>query len=32
MTEAHIQAIKRSWLDAKVNILKKKRGVHLYLF
>lgn len=30
-TGAHTQAIERSWLDAKVSIMKKKRGVPLYL-
>jgi transposase len=29
-TGAHTQAIERSWLDAKIDILKKKRGVPLY--
>lgn len=28
---AHTQGIERSWLDAKVEILRKKRGVPLYL-
>lgn len=28
---AHTQGIERSWLDAKIGILKKKRGVPLYL-
>ncbi len=27
---AHTQAIERSWLDSKVSVLKKKRGVPLY--
>lgn len=30
-TGAHTQGIERSWLDAKVTVLKKKRGVPLYL-
>lgn len=30
-TGAHTQGIERSWLDAEISILKKKRGVSLYL-
>ncbi|XP_076031863.1 uncharacterized protein LOC143019764 [Oratosquilla oratoria] len=29
---AHTQGIERSWLDAKIDILKKKRGVPVHLF
>jgi hypothetical protein len=31
-TKAHTPAIERSWLDAKVGILRKKREVPLYSF
>ena len=29
---AHTQGIERSWLDARIDILKKKRGVPIHLF
>lgn len=30
LTSVHTQSIKRSWLDAKISILRKKRGVPLH--
>jgi len=31
LTGAHTQGVERSWLDAKISILKKKRGVPIHM-